>query len=190
MIRQTFLVGSMLCLLATSAAFAQDDLQLAATPKVIDIGALYNGTTINASGVAPADSEIVLRFLGEPHDVHMKEKGRVFGVMWMNLDSLTFMGVPNVCIVSSATNLDGLAGNGDPGPGGSAVQGLGLTGIKDSARIESKGMDEAVAFGEFLKLKQVRLPTGGRVSGPKFPYHRACRRAHTVWRPSRCAMGV
>jgi hypothetical protein len=150
----TIFIAAIGCvMLITTAAFAQEGAQLAVNPQVLDIGAFYNGTTITATGTTPADSHVILRFVGATCDLHMKERGKVFGIMWMNLDSLTFKGVPNVCLVSSALAFDNLAGNAEPKEG-SAVKALRLLGIKDMASIETNGLDETVAFEEFLKLKQ------------------------------------
>jgi hypothetical protein len=81
----------------------------------------------------------------------MKERGKVFGIMWMNLDSLVFKGVPNVCIVSSAVAFESLPDRA--GRHESTIETLRLAGIKDAARIESHGTDGSTAFEEFLKLK-------------------------------------
>jgi hypothetical protein len=138
-----------LCLVAASSALAQDSAQMSAEPRNIDIGALYNGTSLTATGSIPADSEAVIRFIGASCDLHMKERGRVGGIIWMGLDSLTFKGAPGVCLISSAVDLDRLAAAGD-----ASVRPLKLSGLKDSVRIEANGGEHKGAFEEFLKLKQ------------------------------------
>ncbi len=71
------------------------------------------------------------------------------GVMWMNLDAITFKGAPNVCLVSSAVDFNSLEANG-----GASIKVLRLSGLRDSIRIESNGGWHKNAFEEFLKLKQ------------------------------------
>jgi uncharacterized protein (TIGR02186 family) len=137
------------CLFATSTASAQDASRITVKPEVIDIGAFYNGTTLTATGSVPADSEAIVRFIGTACDLHMKERGKVGGIMWMNLDSITFKGAPSVCLVSSAADLDRLVENG-----GASLKALRLSGLERSVQVEANGGGHENAFNEFLKLKQ------------------------------------
>jgi uncharacterized protein (TIGR02186 family) len=146
-----FLAAGMFLFSAVSA-FAQNEVQMTVSPQVVDMDVFYNGTTLTVTGGAPEDTDVVLRLIGPRCDLHMKEKGKLFGMMWMNLASLTVRGVPNVCLVSSTLDLDGHRSQTEPE--GSAIETLGLSGIKETARIESNGLGQAVAFREFLKLKK------------------------------------
>lgn len=148
---KSILLAVILLFFAGTPLHAQERAQLTVNPQLIEIGAFFNGTTLIATGSVPSDSEVVVRFLGAVCDLHMKQKGRVFGVMWMNLDSLIFRGIPSVCIVNAAENLDSLAQK--TGAQSPAVAGLRLTGLKEKARIESNGGDRAEAFAELIKLK-------------------------------------
>ena len=118
-------------------------------PQAINIGALYNGTTLTAKGSLPTDSEAIVRFMGTSCELHLKERGKVGGIVWMNLDSITFKGVPSVCLVSSAVDFKRLEANG-----GASIRTLRLSGLKGSVRIETNGGGHENAFEEFVKLKQ------------------------------------
>ena len=72
----------------SSAGSSNEDLSIA--PRVVDIGAFYNGEILRVSGKIPAGSDVVLRFMGPPQEMHLKRKGKAFGVLWMNMGSLTF----------------------------------------------------------------------------------------------------
>jgi hypothetical protein len=144
-----FMLLAAFCLFAASTASAQDLAQMTVEPQRIDIGALYNGTTLTAKGSIPADSEAIIRFVGASCDLHMKERGKVGGIMWMGLDSLTFKGAPNVCLVSSAVAFERLQS-----AEGASVGLLRLSGLEGSVRIEADRGEHKNAFGEFLKLKQ------------------------------------
>ncbi len=137
------------CLFAVSTAAAQDVARMTIEPQAIHIGALYNGTTLTATGSVPADSEAIVRFIGTPCDLHMKQKGKVGDIIWMNLDSITFKGAPCACIVSSAVDFNRLEANG-----GASLRVLRLSGLKGSVRIEANGGGQENAFEEFIKLKQ------------------------------------
>jgi hypothetical protein len=144
-----FTLFATLCLFTVSAAAAQDVARMTVEPQAINIGALYNGTTLTAKGSLPADSEAIVRFMGTSCELHMKERGKVGGIMWMNLDSITFKGVPSVCLVSSAVDFKGLEANG-----GASIRVLRLSGLRGSVLIEASGGGHENAFEEFLKLKQ------------------------------------
>jgi hypothetical protein len=146
-----FCLTLILCLGSAYAAFAGDAAGLTVEPQAINIDAFYDGTTITATGEAPADCEAVLRFLGASCDLHMKKRGKVFGMLWMNLDSLIFRGIPSVCIVNTPPGLEGSADKANPESG---VDSLRLSAIGKSTRIESNGSDPDGAFAELLKLKQ------------------------------------
>jgi Putative transmembrane protein (Alph_Pro_TM) len=144
-----FILFAASCLFTVSTAAGQDVARMTVEPQAIDMGAFYNGTTLTATGSVPADSEAIVRFIGAPCEFHMKEKGKVGGIVWMNLDSITFKEAPNVCLVSSAVDLNRLVANG-----GASIGVLRLSGLKGSVRIEAKGGRHENAFGEFVKLKQ------------------------------------
>ncbi|MDR3553330.1 MAG: TIGR02186 family protein [Syntrophobacteraceae bacterium] len=143
-----FTLLAVLCLFSASTASAQDKLRLTVQPQTINIGTFYNGTTLTATGSIPADSEAVVRFLGDSAEVHMKQKARVAGVMWMNLGSVTFEKAPSVCIVSSAVDLKNLASKAG------AADGLNLAGMRQSIQIKSEGKCNFDIFDEFLKMKK------------------------------------
>lgn len=144
-----FLLFVAFCLFTVSSAAAQDVARMTVEPQAINIGAFYNGTTLTANGSLPADSEAIVRFMGTACELHMKVRGKVGGIMWMNLDSITFKGVPSVCLVSSAVDLNRLEANG-----GASIRVLRLSGLKGSVMIEGNGGGHENAFEEFLKLKQ------------------------------------
>ncbi|MGO9018367.1 MAG: TIGR02186 family protein [Syntrophobacteraceae bacterium] len=145
----TFIIFFAICIFTVSTAAAQDDARMTVEPQAIHIGALYNGTTLTAKGSIPADSEAIVRFMGASCEFHMKEKGKVGGIMWMNLDSITFKGAPGVCMVSSAVDFKRLEANG-----GASIRLLRLSGLKGSVQIEANGDGHENAFDEFLKLKE------------------------------------
>lgn len=151
--RLSLILAALLWLLVGTAALAEDSIQMTVDPKPFNIDAFFDGATLTVSGTAPADDDIIVRFVGAPSELHMKERGKVLGVIWMNLDPLTFKGVPSVCLVSSAQAFDQLAGGDNPGPS-PGIQALRLAGIKDRVDIESNGLDQTTAFNELLKLKK------------------------------------
>lgn len=160
---RTLLLAAFFCLcISGPAAAAGDALPFSVQPQVINIDAGYDGTVVEAAGTIPSDSEIYLRLMGASCDLHLKEKGKVFGFMWMNLDSLVFHGLPSVCIVNASE----IRSDSDAGAAGE----LGLKALAKNAEIESKSLDRESAFKEFIKLKEeegLYREVGGAISyGP------------------------
>jgi hypothetical protein len=82
----------------------------------------------------------------------MKEKKKAFGLLWLNMGSLTFKGIPNVCIVSAEKTPGDFIGPGNNGQCPAAD--LRLAGLKHTARVECSEADGTPAIDELIKLKQ------------------------------------
>ncbi len=143
---QRFILLAVLSIFSASTAAARDKIGLTLSPQAIGIGTFFNGTTVTATGSVPADSQVVIRFTGDTAPVHMRQKARVGGVVWMNLDSVTFEKAPSVCIVSSAAGFNELETGGG--------EGLGLAGLRQSVRVKCEGNQKVDVFAEFLKMKK------------------------------------
>lgn len=131
--------------LVLPALCAAGEVEFTSAPSSITIGATYNGTVLHLEGTAPAGSQVVLRFSGQPGTVAMKQKGKALGLLWMNMNTLHFSAVPGVCLVESATGLDALGGAGGT---------LGLEGLAQKVEIEPATADRAALLPELLKLKK------------------------------------
>ena len=141
--RRALLVLTLCVLLAPQAAFSADAPALTATPPAIRIDALYNGMDLTVTGKAPAGSQVAVRLAGEPGEFHMKQKGKVLGVLWMNLDKVTFAGAPKVFLIA--------ASKGTPE---ASVAHLGIPGLAERIRVEAKDPDKAGLVQEFLHYQK------------------------------------
>ncbi len=138
---RSIVATTFIVLFALSVTFANADITAKVTPEQIKIGAFYHGTTLNVSGYVPSDVDVVVRFVGVSQDVHLKRKGKIFGLLWMNIDPVTFKGVPNACLVYSSSK--------------SSLELLGLNSIASDIEIETQAkLDKKQLFSEFVKLKK------------------------------------
>jgi hypothetical protein len=142
--RILFLFSLALCLAIPGLAAAQG-VEFTSAAESITIGATYNGTVLHVEGQAPAGSQVVLRFSGQPGQVAVKQKGKALGLLWMNMDTLHFSGVPGVCLVESPAGLDAL---------GAAGAALGLEGVARNVEVEPATADRSALLPELLKLKK------------------------------------
>lgn len=90
-----------LCVALPAPAPAQD-ATLTVTPARIDMGTNFDGRTLKVEGTAPEGSDVVLRFTGAADELHLREKGKVFGLLWMNVGTVGFENVPKVMLVESS----------------------------------------------------------------------------------------
>jgi len=116
---------------------------LQANPKTIAIDSLYNGMDLTVTGKVPAGSQVVLRLAGEPATFHMKQKGKVFGLLWMNLDKVAFADAPKVFLVAASDQVPA-----------EAMARLGVPGLSDRITVEAQNPDKAALVAEFLKYQK------------------------------------
>ncbi len=99
---QSIILVTAALLLLCVPAWAQSGVSMQATPDTIQINTTYNGTTLNVTGTVPAGSEVVVRMIGADTDLHMKQKGKALGLLWMNMDTYHFEGVPNLYLLGAS----------------------------------------------------------------------------------------
>jgi len=144
------------CLLTTAALVslimpwssmaAEEPLLLELANTNIKISTFYNGTTLEVTGSLPADAEVVLQVSGPRHDVHLKEKGKVAGFLWMNKTDVSLENTPAVYMVYTPEGSKEKFLNPELGVGYKAL-------VKDIA-ISPESEDKAFIFGEYVKLME------------------------------------
>jgi len=144
--------GKLLSALLVFVAFplvanAATDIAMNSTPAGIDMGAQYNGLMLKVDGTIPAGSDLVLRFTGAPTELHLREKGKVLGLLWMNVGKVMVKNVPKVCIVDASRSLTDL---------GEAAAPYGLEGVMKNVEIEegSASNPDINIEMELLQLKE------------------------------------
>jgi hypothetical protein len=134
-----FFSASFACLAAGAL-----DLQLAS--DTIDISTFYNGTTLEVSGTAPADTDVVLEVSGAKKDVHLKEKGKVLGILWMNKTDVSLENAPaNYMVYTPDKPVDALL---------NPETSIGYQSLVKDIVINPATEDKAFIFGEYVKLME------------------------------------
>ncbi len=134
---------------------------LTVTPSTIEMGAAYDGVGLKVEGLVPEGSQVVLRLTGAPGELHMREKGKVFGLLWMNLGALTFHNVPRVMLVETSEPFEQL---------GEAARPFSLESLRRMVEVEEAaagepGMDPVA---ELLRLKKREGLCSETVGGMEF----------------------
>ncbi len=99
---QSIILVAAALLLLCVPAWAQSPVTMKAVPETLQINTTYNGTTVNVTGTVPAGSEVVIRMIGADTDLHMKQKGKALGLLWMNMNTYHFEGVPNLYLIGAS----------------------------------------------------------------------------------------
>lgn len=122
------------------------DVTVKMTPQPVSISTFYNGTTVMVRGTIPASAEAVIRLSGEGEDLHLKKKGKVAGLLWMNTGDLTFHNAPRVYKLYTASALNDI--------GSSPAADFSFTALTDRIEISPAGEDKVFLISEFVRLKE------------------------------------
>ena len=140
----TFLLMSLAW--AGSSPAADKPLRLELATSALKISTFYNGTTLQVSGSLPEDADVILQVSGPKKDVHLKEKGKVAGFLWMNKTDVSLENTPAVYMVYTPK-----------GPTEQFISpelGVGYKALSKDITIEPETEDKAFIFGEYVKLME------------------------------------
>ena len=135
-----------IALLAPCWVHAHSLVSIAASPARIVMGAQYDGLNLKVDGTVPAGSDVILRFTGAPDTLHLREKGKIFGMLWMNVGKVTLKNVPKVCLINTSCAFDKMADAATP---------FRLEALGKALGIEKEGGDDRIDIAhELLLLKK------------------------------------
>lgn len=133
-------------LLAFAETRSSAEVTVGLDRSTVEITAFYNGTTLKASGTVPAGTEAVVVVSGKPETLHLKRKGKVANLLWMNVGDLSFHDAPRVYTIYTSEGARDAAENPELE--------CSFPALERRVKIEPPGKDEHFFFGEFLKLKK------------------------------------
>jgi uncharacterized protein (TIGR02186 family) len=115
----------------------------------IDFG--YHGSSVSVRGESDAGVDLVVKITSPDGHQVMKKKGKVGGMLWMNVGSLTFEKAPNLYEVFSTRRLDEILPLGER-----AADVLGYDALADHVEVEPAAgpEDKAAWFREFVSFKE------------------------------------
>lgn len=119
-------------------------------PAEVEVGMFYRGTKLHVEATAPTACKVALACVGHEAKVELKRKGKVGGLLWMNVGDVSFEHVPSLFL--QASELDGDRGDGRVALDGGATRGY----ERMEARVLPASADEAQRrlFHEFIRLKE------------------------------------
>lgn len=117
----------------------------------ITIDFFYHGSTVGVRGVTDAGRDLVIKITSpEGHQV-MKQKGKVAGVLWMNVGTLKFENTPNMYELFSTKKVEDILSAEEQ-----MKHTLGYKALADHVEVSpvANAADKAQWFGEFVKFKE------------------------------------
>lgn len=131
-------------MLTYGACSCAEDMSLSIAPSEISISAFYNGSSIKATGTVPAGADVIVRITGAGEEVHLKKKGKVGGLLWMNTGKITFKNIPAVFMIYTTPELAKTVNTIN----------LGYLSVKEQVKMEPEEEAKEALFKEFAKLKE------------------------------------
>lgn len=119
-----------------------------ADPAKLAVTTFFNGAELRITGTGPASMQLAVLLTGPAGTVELKKKGKVWGLLWMNVGEISFEDVPSTYLLATAGEVCELA----PFEVRQRNRiGLDVLGGRSGANAD----DEAPRlFGELVKLKQ------------------------------------
>jgi len=117
----------------------------------ITIGFFYNGSTISIRGESDPSEELIIKITApEEHQV-LKQKGKVGGMLWMNVGTLKFERVPNFYAIHSTKKLEDLLSNEEL-----EKYTIGYSALEKHVEVTpvANEQEKSKWFGEFVKFKE------------------------------------
>lgn len=134
---------------ARAAVGSQPATWLEIDPTRVDVGTFYNGVTVSVKGAIPAGYDAAVICVGKAGTVELKKKGRVLGILWMNVGEVVFESVPSVYVLSTSRSLAELAS-----PPTLEDLRVGYGALESRATRFLEDGDQHGSFRELLKLKE------------------------------------
>ncbi len=135
----------------------------------ISIDFFYHGSTVSIKGEAEPGVDLVIKMTDKEGHHVMKEKGKVGGLLWMNVGMLNFERTPNFYAVHSTKKLDDILSRDEM-----EKYTLGYPALQKHVEVAPVANDEEKAkwFDEFVKYKEdsrVYAISSGKITTTALP---------------------
>jgi uncharacterized protein (TIGR02186 family) len=130
---------------------ASAELTAKANHDHITIDFFYHGSTVSVSGTADPGTDLIIMLTSPEGHQALKQKGKVGGVLWMNVGTLNFEHTPNLYLVRSTRKIDDILRTDEM-----EKYAIGYPALKMHTEITpvSNGQEKDQWFNEFVKFKE------------------------------------
>lgn len=153
-LRQQILVPIFIAIIFTISlgiGTASAKLTAKANHDHINIDFFYHGSTVSISGVTDPGTELIIKVASPEGHEALKEKGKVGGILWMNVGTKKFENVPNLYSIHSARKIDDMLSREDQDR-----YVIGYPALSRHVEIDpvTSADEKAKWFDEFLRYKE------------------------------------
>ena len=131
----------------------QASAELTAIPNHdhISIDFFYHGSSVSVRGISDPDADLVIKISTPDGHQALRQKGKVGGLLWMNVGTINFENVPSLYFLASSKKIEDILGSDEM-----AKDVLGYEPLKKHVEMTSvKDENEKTKwFGEFIKYKE------------------------------------
>jgi uncharacterized protein (TIGR02186 family) len=135
--------------LASASPTPDQPSNLKVTPTRIEVSTFFNGATLGVEGVIPGGCRAAVVLRGKEANVELKRRGRVWGLVWMNVGDVSFASVPTAYLALCDERLCDLA----PYPVRARLV-IGLNALEDHVVGASADDSRRILFRELVKLRE------------------------------------
>lgn len=148
MVKFIFILGIFMFLTVPGkpSVASEHPVNLELSDPLIKISTFYNGTTLEASGIIPADADVLLRVSGSKENVHLKVKGKVAGILWMNKSDAELDNTPSVYMLYTPAKKSALLEYKGVG--------MGYKSLANGISVKPESADKDFIFAEYVKLME------------------------------------
>ncbi|MBI5847387.1 MAG: TIGR02186 family protein [Nitrospirae bacterium] len=146
-IKPILIVISMLACIGTASA----ELTAKANHDHINIDFFYHGSTVSVSGITDPGTDLIIKIASPEGHEALKEKGKVGGILWMNVETMNFEYVPNLYSIHSTRKLEDLISRDEMDK---YVVGYPALGRHAAIEPIANAVEKEKWFSEFIKYKE------------------------------------
>jgi uncharacterized protein (TIGR02186 family) len=145
------IVAYLLFVMLVSAGTASATLTAKANHDRITVGFFYHGNSVSIRGVSDPGTDLIVKIASAEGEQVLRQKGKVGGVLWMNVGKLTFEHVPSVYFLQSTKKLTDMLSEEELNK-----YALGYAALEKQAEVSpvSNPSEKEKWFGQFVSFKE------------------------------------
>lgn len=147
----SFMVCGLIAMLFIVIRDASAELTARANHDHIKIDFFYHGSTVSVSGVSDPGTDLIIKMTSPEGNQVLKKKGKVAGLLWMNVGELKFEHVPNLYSIYSTKKVEDILSREEM-----EKHVIGYPALKNHIDITPASGDgeRSMWFDEFVKFKE------------------------------------
>ena len=147
------LIITLIILLGLGIYTGQASAELTVIPNHdhISIDFFYHGSNVSVRGIADPDADLIIKITAPEEHQALRQKGKVGGLLWMNVGTINFEHIPSLYFLSSSKKVDDILSKEEM-----AKDVVGYEALERHVELKPVKDEEEKAkwFNEFVKYKE------------------------------------